>query len=109
MPESLGERIQRVARQLHEADALLDDAIVRCEASFVAMLGPETRGRVHLARTRGLVEHLVFREGRFLIESGRLGRPLDVIPLREAERESKIRATDKLRDLWLACGGRPRP
>ena len=112
MTEEKGGLLQRaheVFRQLKEQRALLDATLKRIEEKFVRSLGADARGRVRLREREGRqIEHLVFRGGRLLYESGVPGRPLQSQILHDVEEwKIKILACYKIVDLWQACGGGP--
>lgn len=91
----------RLAAETEALTTSLGDA----EEAFFERLGSDVKGRTRLSNKSGYVEHLVFRDGYLWIEHGRLGRPLEAVPIRQASRGRRVLAAHHLKDLWLACGG----
>jgi hypothetical protein len=91
----------RLATETEALTSSLGDA----EELFFERLGPDATGRTGLSNKNGYVEHLVFREGYLWVEHGRLGKPLERTPIRQASRDRRVLAAHHLKDLWVACGG----
>lgn len=101
-------RARVVSAQLGEALDRLNESIRGIERAFVERLGPETRGRTVLRKNKDRwIEHLSFRDGKLLYESGWPGERLQVIPLVNAPKDVRVAAVDRMKDLWSACGGPP--
>lgn len=99
--------IPTIRKRLEEGMDALNEELRRTEDLFRSHLGTESKGRVQLQPlTRaGRFEHLIYRDGKLLVEVGYKGKPSTLCPLIRASKGIRILGAGKLRELWENCGG----
>ena len=113
-PEELRDLVARareVSQKLHDETEKLNEAICRLEDAFLEKLGDDVRGRVEIERGehkgRPWVRFLIFKRGEFFIESNKGTRHFTETHILSTSRDTRLLATYKFKELWVACGGTP--